>query len=760
MEDLDSHSPPLAPDPAQASQQQQPKIQPFQDQFIAPSPASQAPQQLEQPTTTPLQPTSRPVIQQPQPIRDAVDRAFGQSQPPNALDPAFIAQVTEAVVKNLQSANLNQRTPAAPPTSQYPPPPTVQSVPQSPALSSDASLPFRYTPPSPNGRDRNDNGSRASASPVSMFSDGENSFGKGSVTYGSGKLSDRDGDTPKPAFGDTKVGSRLNESIREDQEAEDLSKVEEGRAPEAPSSRRSSRDSYGSASAAFNVHIPPPKMSNSAAEATTLERIWQPLFENGNPTVRLSQFLRGIALHITEDYEPKGSLVITPPKMLRFFEETKILDELYPWHLVFGGGMVSASISVMFRRLKCQHHLVQTQLHEVPNVPGLTPTGFETFLTCLIQAHPDLEFERLSRAVMDMPISNADYKTERFPKELSRRLFPARPNPISEQCIIASMAHEANMLKLRNSDAMPPPPPPTSAPSQSSTFQERQRNPYSQSSFSAEVNEHDTDTFVPSVPIERERKPYFAKEGTGKVFGSDSVRDEFTGASQARPDDHVHMPAPRPTYYDHNTASPDIRTAPPPRKHRSSVGPGMPPISQMPGASYPKGRRSPPPSSSYVRSDPVNLGDIPAAQYASNLHGSRQQGHFDRDQFDENPYHHTSRRGHNTNTMNNNSFEEDLPQGSGKAKPIPPRANQAPPLPPAGTNGYDSSYGSASAGSYPGPRARNYEDRRRSMYGGPPGMNSGGGSGGSDGWGSYANGSGAPGMYLPQQGYGNAGVQH
>jgi hypothetical protein len=83
---------------------------------------------------------------------------------------------------------------------------------------------------------------------------------------------------------------------------------------------------------------------------------------------------------------------------------------------------------------------VQTQLHEVPNVPGLTPAGFETFMTCLIQAHPDLEFERLAKAVMNMPISNADYKSERFPKELSRRLLPLQSNPIAEQCIVASMA--------------------------------------------------------------------------------------------------------------------------------------------------------------------------------------------------------------------------------------------------------------------------------------------------------------------------------
>ena len=32
-----------------------------------------------------------------------------------------------------------------------------------------------------------------------------------------------------------------------------------------------------------------------------------------------------------EDYEPKRSLVISPSKMLKFYEEVKIRDETYPW---------------------------------------------------------------------------------------------------------------------------------------------------------------------------------------------------------------------------------------------------------------------------------------------------------------------------------------------------------------------------------------------------------------------------------------------
>lgn len=32
-----------------------------------------------------------------------------------------------------------------------------------------------------------------------------------------------------------------------------------------------------------------------------------------------------------EDYEPKKSLVISPAKMQRFYEDVGVPDEIYPW---------------------------------------------------------------------------------------------------------------------------------------------------------------------------------------------------------------------------------------------------------------------------------------------------------------------------------------------------------------------------------------------------------------------------------------------
>jgi hypothetical protein len=90
-------------------------------------------------------------------------------------------------------------------------------------------------------------------------------------------------------------------------------------------------------------------------EETVVEKMWQPLFDlEGKPTLRLGQFLRGLALHLVrtkkkllpqiattdfvlqiENYDPKKSLVISPTKMRLFYEETKLEDEIYPWQCKF-----------------------------------------------------------------------------------------------------------------------------------------------------------------------------------------------------------------------------------------------------------------------------------------------------------------------------------------------------------------------------------------------------------------------------------------
>ena len=78
----------------------------------------------------------------------------------------------------------------------------------------------------------------------------------------------------------------------------------------------------------------------------------------------------------------------------------------------------------MYRNLGCQHHLIQEQNDQRPDIPGLTPIGFERWVTLFILAHPEDEYRRLQKSLLEMPIGNPDSKRGRFPKEIPRRLLP------------------------------------------------------------------------------------------------------------------------------------------------------------------------------------------------------------------------------------------------------------------------------------------------------------------------------------------------
>jgi hypothetical protein len=174
-------------------------------------------------------------------------------------------------------------------------------------------------------------------------------------------------------------------------------------------------------------------------------------------------------------------------------------------------------------------------------------------MAAFIQASPTAEFERLASTVQNWPVSNADERKERWPKELSRRLFPANGTEVARRQIGDALTRVGITVK---SPRMPPPPPqtgyataaqpnysssapqttssvPRSAPPPNNNVRQpdlanlaRNRNSYVQpvgpdsifdtesvSSFSSE----DEDPKI-NVKLERERKPYTAKEGTGKVY--------------------------------------------------------------------------------------------------------------------------------------------------------------------------------------------------------------------------------------------------
>lgn len=216
------------------------------------------------------------------------------------------------------------------------------------------------------------------------------------------------------------------------------------------------------------------------------------------------------------------------------------------------------SISRIYRELGCQHHLVQEQDDERPDIPSLTPVGFQRWATLLIQAHPDEEYDRLQMAVRDMPISNPDEKKERFPKECSRRLFPHSGDlrlrerlekTITKHAKVDLHTHRGGPEPRRSSfgaDSVPAPMTARSSISVEAPYLpsphrlrphvdgesttplafvasiERERAPYS--NVPAESIIDDTNpTPTPSQPLERERKPYTAVPGGGKAYDDEGL---------------------------------------------------------------------------------------------------------------------------------------------------------------------------------------------------------------------------------------------
>ncbi|KAK4548093.1 hypothetical protein LTR36_010813 [Oleoguttula mirabilis] len=785
MDGRRSPSPPLPPDPKPGLR----KVQPFQEQFVVQSPSipvqQDGPMGVKRSNTSRSRATSRaePTMYQPQPISDAVNNAFDHSPVAQTqLDPELIRQVTEQVIRNLQTTAIAGATPTAPVQPQQthfapPPPAPAQPVTGSPTQSSTESIPHRYTPPSPGRRGKTDDVIYSSPSPEPLQSDQDSVYSKCSKTS---NASTRSRETPRPAQMDGSGGLKRSDTTsgrRKDTASDEDMRRRRGSGSGSMASDQSRpfrRDSRGSESDHYEVpssrsRARPPRILSDVAEATTLEKIWQPLFDNGNPTIRLSQFLRGLALHLIDDYQPKGSLVVTPAKMLRFFNEAKVPDECYPWDVIFGGKLSSLSLSKIYQKLLCQHHLVQTQNHETPTVPGLTPSGFEQLMTCLIQAHPDKEFERLAKAVMNMPISNADNKSERFPKELSRRLLPASGSLQAGQRIEASLNHEPILVQLRGVSSMPPPPP-ASAPPQQSSFTERERKPYAQTSFSNAIDDDDL-LGQPSMPRERERKPYSSKEGMGKVYSGENERERDNRPPMSyRPEAPPKRRNSRsssnvPTQATYSSIPSDPVNIPSQKSHRASVNQGPPPamfntgMNGMNGSMPKGGRRSPPPRNMFARSEPMDVGGTPSSEYSSNLHsgyppGARDRYAGDSDEETGRRYHirrPTDRSGTNgmsSSSNNNNNNNEDDYSGA-RSYPIPPRQ-------PPSAQGYEPNYNTGPPiGSYP--RAGFAADGRRSTWYGA--TNTGPTAAGSDGYGSFVP-NGGTGYPPQQQPYGSSVQQH
>ena len=450
-----------------------------------------------------------------QPIDDAVNSAFRGTENVSTISPEILnqitSQITASVMQQLRTTNM-------PPPANIPPTATNAGGSTSPAATGSPPMEHRnvYTPPSPT-RPADDYVQPPTSPP--LVASQPRSF-----IPNQGRSSPPERHTASP--------------FSQGSQADDLDHRDE---------RREERNERG-------MRPKGPKRLTTGQDPTILEKIWGTLFDDeGQSTTRFGQFLRGIAIHLIEDYEPMHSLVITPSKMQKYYENTKLPSELLPFNIIFDDH--TSSISRLYREIEAQHHLTQVKLDERPDTPGLTPLGFERWATLLLRAYPEQEFERLQKTALDMPISNPDDRKERFPKEISRRLFPKYPDlkirdklekamgthcnvtipsrhasatDSQQQYVPSHLRAESFAQSIPNQAPLSQLPrdggllsPVTSRPSQPPLYGssvERERQPYSATTSEAAVEDDREDDMPTPQPIERERKPYVAQPGGGKNF--------------------------------------------------------------------------------------------------------------------------------------------------------------------------------------------------------------------------------------------------
>lgn len=181
-------------------------------------------------------------------INEAVNSAFGETDRSSYLSPDVVSQITANVIQQLRTTGLDN----------------VQGQQQQPQQ--------QWTPPAPGA------GNGYSQSPTSSHTGPEGTFNHQHY--------------PPPPYQSSPHPSR-------------------------PSPVSQSMERQGSRASQSSEHNPRPEtrpspLSNESTDTgtgmTTLEKIWGKLFEDGNPTKRLGQFLRGIAMHLVSTVSSLGRM--------------------------------------------------------------------------------------------------------------------------------------------------------------------------------------------------------------------------------------------------------------------------------------------------------------------------------------------------------------------------------------------------------------------------------------------------------------------
>lgn len=221
-------------------------------------------------------------------------------------------------------------------------------------------------------------------------------------------------------------------------------------------------------------------------------------------------------------------------------------------------------ISRLYQDLGCEHHLVQDDPSDAPTIPALTPNGFAHWVTTYILAYPEAEAKRLDQVVLALPINadgvSLDGKPERLPKQISRYLLPQKEDRKVKGYIEDAISGFFNDLgtSRRHKPSLLSSSPPRRSPSTQSRSRpvdihqaksspiainpkasERDRKPYSTTASVSESSGNDE-----PVKIERERQPYTAHPGTGKIYSESNnsyntprlSRANSTNASRENPE--------------------------------------------------------------------------------------------------------------------------------------------------------------------------------------------------------------------------------
>ena len=206
-----------------------------------------------------------------QPLNEAVSSALHDNMDmASSIPPEIVAQITESVIKQIQSTTLNGGLSMPPQQQYYPPPPTQQHVPLHQPVPTQQPIPI--SPSTTHSTSSPPNLTRNVYTPPSPQKHPDY------VIVGSTHP------TPEPAAY-TQPPSPPRQPY--------VSQSEEQR-----SASRASMASHNSETTNTARPRGPQRLSTSKEE-TTLEKIWGQLFdEQGNSTARLGQFLRGLAIHL------------------------------------------------------------------------------------------------------------------------------------------------------------------------------------------------------------------------------------------------------------------------------------------------------------------------------------------------------------------------------------------------------------------------------------------------------------------------------